>query len=94
VQPVVRPFLVGAKIGDRGFYFNNNDFAVAAERDEIGAASRRQRQLADHRVAERVQEARRTARDSDRSRRLPSIDRHCCRLRRKAHGQDSGQRQV
>ena len=45
MQPVVGPFLVGAEIGDRGFDFDDDDLAVAAERDQIGAPARRQRQF-------------------------------------------------
>ena len=37
MQAVVRPFLIGAKIRYRRFDLHNDDFAVAAERHEIGA---------------------------------------------------------
>ena len=61
MQPVLHPFLVGAKIGHRGFYFDNDDFTVAAERDQIGAPAGRQRQFRNHAIAERMQIARRAA---------------------------------
>ena len=48
MQAVVRPFLVGAKIGDRRFDLHDQNFAAAAERDKVGATARRQRQLAHH----------------------------------------------
>ena len=68
VQPVVHPFLVGAEIGDRGLDLDDPDFAVAAERHEIGAPAGRQRQLAHHAIAERSAAAARCrARPSARS---------------------------
>ena len=70
---IVDPFLVGAEIGHRGFYLDNDDFAVAPERDQIGAPARRQRQFADHTIAERVQIARTAAGDGQRRLRLPAV---------------------
>ena len=37
MQPILHPFLVGTKIGHRGFDFDDDDFTVAAERNQIGA---------------------------------------------------------
>src|SRR5215467_1760166 len=47
MHPVVAPFLIGAKILDRGFDLHDPDFAVAAERHNVGPASGKQRQLGD-----------------------------------------------
>ena len=63
MQPVVHPFLVGAEIRDRRLDLDDPDFAVGAERHEIGAPAGRQRQLAHHRKPERMQEPRGAARD-------------------------------
>ena len=41
VQPVFHPLLIGAEIGDRRLDLNNDDFAVAAKRHQIGATARR-----------------------------------------------------
>ena len=71
---IIHPFLVGAKIRHRGFYLDNDDFAVAAKRDQIGAPARRQRQFADHAIAECVQIARGAAGDRQCRFRLPAID--------------------
>jgi hypothetical protein len=43
MQPVVDPFLIGAKIRNRRFDFHDDDFAITAERHEIGAPAGRQR---------------------------------------------------
>ena len=94
VQPVFHPFLIGAEIGHRRFDLDDQNLAVAAERDQIGAAARRQRQLADHAIADRMQEPRGAARDGERGRRLPSIDRRRCRQQVDAHRQYSGKRQA
>ena len=53
VHPIVHPFLVGAEIRHRGLDLDDPDFAVAAERHQIGAAARGERQLADAAEAER-----------------------------------------
>ena len=63
VQPVVGPFLIGAEIGHRRFDFDNDDLAVAAERHQVGAPARRQRQFGDHAITERMQIARGAARN-------------------------------
>ena len=76
VHPVVHPFLVGAEIRDRGLDLDDPDFAVGAERHEIGAAARRQRQFADHAEAVRMQQPRGAARDLERGLRLPAVDRN------------------
>ncbi len=39
MQPVFHPFLIGAEIGDRRFDLDNENLAVAARRDQIGAAA-------------------------------------------------------
>ena len=75
VHPVVHPFLVGAEIRDRGLDLDDPDFAVGAQRHEVGAAARSQRQLADHAEAMRVQKPRGAARDLQRGLRLPAVDR-------------------
>jgi len=38
MQPVFHPFLIGAEIGDRRFDLDDQNFPIAAERDQIGAA--------------------------------------------------------
>ena len=43
VQPIVHPFLVGAKIRDRRLDLDDPDFAGGAERRQIGAPAGRQR---------------------------------------------------
>ena len=86
MQPVVDPFLVGAKIGDRRLDLDDPDFAVAAERHQVGAPARRQRQFAHHRKAQRMQEPRGAARDRQRGRRLPAVDRQDGGQRAHAHG--------
>ena len=48
MRAIVRPFLIGAEIGDRGFDLDDPDLAARVERDQIGAAAGRQRQFADH----------------------------------------------
>ena len=78
--PVILPFLVGAKIGDRGFDLDDPDFAAGIERHQIGAAAGRQRQFADHAKAMRMQQPRGAARDRQRGLRLPAVDRHFQRL--------------
>jgi hypothetical protein len=94
MQFVVHPLLVGAEIGHRRLDLDNQDFAVAAERDEIGAPAGRQRQFAHHRIAERMQKPRGAARYGERGRRLPAIDRRSRRQQIDAHRQDSRKRQV
>ena len=87
VHPVVHPFLIGAEIRHRGLDLDNPDFAVGAERHEVGAAARRQRQLANHAEAMRMQEPRGAARDFQRGLRLPAVDRNFRWLdERDAHG--------
>ena len=66
MQPVIHPFLVGAQIGDRRFDFHDDDFAVAAERHQIGAPAGRQRQFAHDAIAERMQITGGAARDGQR----------------------------
>jgi hypothetical protein len=57
----------------------NHDLAGRAERNKVSAPARRQRQFADHAIAERVQTARGTAGNRERGRRLPPVE-------RRAHG--------
>ena len=38
VPPIIHPFLIGAEVGDRRFYLYDDDFAVTAERDQVGPA--------------------------------------------------------
>src|SRR6185437_7252042 len=54
-------FLVGVKIGRRGFDLDNANLAVAAEREKIGAPSARQRHFAQRGKALLPQQARRAA---------------------------------
>ena len=71
---VVLPFLVGAKIGDRGFDLDDPDFAARIERHQIGSTAGRQRQFAHHAKAERMQQPRGAARDGERGFRLAAVD--------------------
>src|SRR5262245_6821560 len=64
--PVVLPFVIGAQIFDRRLDLDDPDLAALVQRHQIGATSRRQRQLADARKAERTQKPRRAARDRER----------------------------
>jgi hypothetical protein len=62
----VPPFGVGAKIGDRGFDFDDKNRGVHGERDDVGAPSRKQRQFGDGRKVEPPQQPPRAARDKKR----------------------------
>src|SRR6516225_4577865 len=73
LSAIIHPFLVGAKIGHRGFYFDNDDFTVAAKRDQVGAPARRQRQFTDDAIAERMKITRGASRDCERRFRLPPV---------------------
>ena len=91
--PVIFPFLVRSKVGQRRLDFDDQNLPVAAKRNQIGAAAGRQRQLAHHAIAECVEIAGSAARDGERGRRLPSVDRRRRRQEIDAHRQDSGQRE-
>ena len=61
VQAIIRPFPVGAEILDRRLDLDDPDFAVAAERDQIGAPPGCERQLAHAGKPERQQKPLRAA---------------------------------
>jgi hypothetical protein len=73
MPPVIHPFLIGPEIGHRGFYLDNDDFTVAAKRDEVGASARRQGQFTDDTIPEGVQIARGASRDCERRFRLAPV---------------------
>ncbi len=63
MRGVVAPFAVGAKVGDRGFDLDDQQRAVAAERDDVGAAAVEQRQFGNGGKAARAQQPANAARD-------------------------------
>jgi hypothetical protein len=85
VHAIVHPLAVRAEVGDRGLDLHDRNFAVRAERREVGAPARGERQLAHHAIAVRVQKPRGAARDLHRSLRLPPVDQKLGRGFPKAH---------
>jgi hypothetical protein len=59
---IVRPFVVGAKIGDRTLDFDDNQVAALAERQNIGAAAVGEREFDEARIAEVIEGAAHAAR--------------------------------
>ena len=74
VQPVVLPLPVGAEILDRGLHLDDPEEAVAAERGEVGAPARGQRQFRHHGEVQGGEEARRAAGNGEGALGLAAID--------------------
>jgi hypothetical protein len=90
---VVRPFPVGPEVGDARLDLDDGEAAVGRERDHVGAAPARQRELGQCRVAEPGEESTDSALDPRGRRRLASINRELwkgCNRRIHANKQGSG----
>src|ERR1041385_2647067 len=74
MEAIVHPFLVGAKVLDRGLDLDDPDVAGAIQRHQIGAPPGWQGELADRRESELMQQPRRPPRDIECRRRLTAID--------------------
>ena len=73
MHAVVGPFLVGAKIRDRGLDLDDPDFAIASERHQIGTPPRQQRQLRHAGQPQRQQQSLGAARNRERRLRLAPV---------------------
>ena len=76
VQAVVGPLLVGTEIRDGGLDLDDPDFPVAAERHQIGAAPRQQRQFGNAGQPQRQQQPLGAARNRERRFRLAPVGRN------------------
>ena len=63
MRGVLAPLLVGAKVGDGRLDLDDQQRAVASERDDVGAAAVEQRQFGNARVAARPEQPANAARD-------------------------------
>jgi hypothetical protein len=86
MQPIIDPFPIGAEIRHRRLDLDNPDFSVGAECDQVGTPTGRERQLAQHRKSERMEEPRGATRDPEGGRRLPAVDGQYSGERARAHG--------
>ena len=71
---VVRPFLIGAKVGDRGFHLDTDNSRPGVQRDDSRAPPIAQRQFNNGRPALTTQPSARSALDAQSGLRLAAID--------------------
>ena len=71
---IIRPFLIGAEISQRGFYLDDENGAVARQRNDIGAPPTGQRQFHQGREAQIAQEPPGAPRDRQSHVGLAAID--------------------